>query len=319
MRIKNKLISIFIGLIIVILFFASITFAEKVTYISMGSGGIGGTYYPIGGGMCELLNKYIPNMMATSEVTGASLQNVIMVANNECQVAQANASAVYLGYRGMEPFKEKYNVSSMFNMHPSHIHFMALKSSGIKSIKDFKGKIVCVGPPGGTTFVSAYDIMAAAGITEDDIKPSYLNMTEGISALKDGIIDAIVISCSVPNPATMELTSTEDVSFFPVDEETFTKLFSKFPYYFKDKIEKGSYKGLEEDIPCVIVWNIVICNPNLDVDLVYQMTKVWFEHVDYLIKVHPICRYMILDRATDVPCPMHPGAEKYFREMGVIK
>jgi len=317
---KKKLLLTFIVVITIVFSVAIIAFAEKTTYLSMATGGTGGTYYPIGGGMCELLNRNIPNMLATAEVTGGSMQNCIMVDNNECQLAQANASAVYLGYKGMEPFKEKTNnVSSMFNMHPSYIQFMTLKNSGIKSFKDFKGKIVNVGSPGGTTFVSAYDIMAMAGITEDDIKPAYLSFSEGVSAIKDGVIDVTVISSSVPNPAVMDLTSTRDVSFIPVDEETFTKLSLKYPYYFTGKIEKGAYKGVEEDIPCVIVWNIVICNSDLEVDLVYQMTKIWYENVDYLIKVHPICRYMTLDIATDVPIPMHPGSVKYFKEIGVIK
>jgi len=315
---KKKLITQFLVISILIFSVTGLAFAQK-TFITLGTGGTAGTYFPIGGGMAELVNKYVPNVEATAEVTGASSENARLLDSNEIQFAQANASAAYLAYYGEGIFEKKLNILVCFNMHPSFIQFVTPRDSGINSIEDFKGKRVCVGPPGGTTYVSAYDIINTAGLTEKDFEPSYLSFAEGVTAMKDGLIDVLTVSSSVPNPAIMDISTTRDVILIPVEKAVADDLTERKPYYLPGKIEAGSYKGVDQDVPCIIVWNVVICNADLDEDLVYKCTKVWYENTDYLLKVHPIIKYMTLEVATEVPIPMHPGAEKYFKEIGVIK
>jgi len=314
----KKIIINFLLVIVLVLCLAIEVFAAK-TYIALGTGGTGGTYFPIGGGMAELVNKYVPNTEATAEVTGASAENVRLLDSGEIQFAQANASAAYLAYYGEGIFDKKMRILSCFNMHPSFIQFVTPKDSGINGIKDFKGKRICVGPPGGTTYVSAFDIINTAGLTKDDFKPSYLSFSEGVAAMKDGLIDVLVISSSVPNPAIMDISTTSDIRLIPVEKAVIDELTQKKPYYCSGKIEANSYRGVNQDVPCIIVWNVVICNADLDENLVYECTKVWYEHRDYLMKIHPIIKYMTLDVALDLPIPIHPGAEKYFKEVGLIK
>lgn len=295
----------------------SVSLAAK-EFIVLATGGTAGTYFPIGGGMAEVLNMSLPNVSATAQVTGASSENCYLLDSNEAQFAQANASAAYLAYHGLDIFDRKLNILCCFNMHPSFIQFAALKESGINNFEDMRGKRIVVGPPGGTTYVSAYDIMSAAGITEADIIPSYLSFSEGVTAMKDGLADVIVVSSSIPNPAIMDLSTTKDIVLIPVPDNVLKELPIEKPYYRPGIIEAGSYKGVNTDINAIIVWNVVICNANLDEELVYQCTKAWYENKDYLEKVHPIVKYMTLDVATQVPIPMHKGAARYFKEIGLI-
>lgn len=296
----------------------SSTAAER--YIVIATGGVSGTYYPIGGGMAELMNKHMKNIKATAEVTGASLENCRLVQKDEAQFAQANASAAYLAYYGMPPFKTKLaKLRAVMSMHPSHIQFVVLKSSGINSFADLKGKKVNVGPPGGSTFVSSWDLLELYGFKKNDINAVYLSFSEAVKAMKDGNLDCAVVSSSVPNPAVTELAVTRDIKLLEVDQDILKKLVAKFPYYTKTKIPAEAYKGVDKDIWAMTVMNVVVCNADLETDLVYNALKLWFENKAYLVKIHPIVRYMTMELAPQVPIPLHPGAEKYFREIGAIK
>jgi TRAP transporter TAXI family solute receptor len=315
---KKKLIIQFLVISILIFSVTGLAFTQK-TYITLGTGGTGGTYFPIGGGMAELVRKYIPGFEASAEVTGASIENCRLLDTNEIQFAQAGANSVYFAYNGLEPFEKKMNILGCFNMHPSFAQFLVLKKSNINSFKDLIGKEIVIGPPGGGTYLTGLDILNAAGLTEKDFKPSYLSFSEGISAMKDGLVDVLIISSSVPNPAIMDISTTRDIKLLPLEDETFEKLEDVCPWYVLGKVPAGAYKGVNVDIPVAQRWNIVVCNSDLDEDLVYKCTKVWWEHKDHLLKIHPVIRYMSLDAATKVPIPMHPGAEKYFKEIGIIR
>lgn len=312
---KKKIIIQFLVIAILIFFLTGIAFAQK-TFLSFGTGGTGGVYYPVLGGMAELVNRNIPNVEATAEVTGASLENIRLMDNGEVQIALANAGPIYFAYNGTGIFDKKYEILAMFNMYPSTLQFIALKDSGINSVKDFKGKRVCVGPPGGNTYEVTYDMMDHVGLTKDDITESYLTFIEGVQAMKDGLIDVLVVLAGAPSPAAVDISSTRDIKIVPVEKEILDNL---EPYYRPGKIDAGTYKGVDEDVPSVFVWNVIFCSDDFDEDLAYQLTKLWYENKDYLVNVHPILRYMDVNVATEVPIPMHPGAEKYFKEVGVIK
>ena len=317
----------FIGILCLAFFIVSVGIAALPEasqaadrYIVHATGGTSGTYYPIGGGMAELMTKNMKNIKATAEVSGASLENSRLVQKNEAQFAQANASAVYLAYHGKKPFKSKLGkLRAVMSMHPSHIQFVVLKNSGINSFEDLKGKKVNVGPPGGSTFVSSWDLLNTYGFKKGDINAVYLSFSEAVKAMKDGNLDCAVVSSSVPNPAVTDLSVTRNIKLLEAKEAVLDKLVAKFPYYAKTKIASGSYKGVDKDIWAMTVMNVVICNADLETDLVYNSLKIWFNNKDYLLKVHPIVRYMTKDLAPKVPIPLHPGAEKYFKEAGTLK
>ncbi|RKX75967.1 MAG: C4-dicarboxylate ABC transporter substrate-binding protein [Spirochaetes bacterium] len=288
-------------------------------YVVHATGGTAGTYFPIGGGMAELQNKYMEGVKASAEVSGASLENCRLVEKNEAQFAQANASAVYMAYYGKEPFKQELkNIRAVMSMHPSFIQFVVFKESGITTFEDLKGKKVNVGPPGGSTFVSSWDLLKTYGFKEDDINAVYLTFADAVTAMKDGNLDCAVVSSSIPNPAVTDLSVTRNIRLLEAKEEVLDKLIEKYPYYSKAKIPGGVYKGVDYEIWAMSVMNVVICNKDLEEQFVYDSLKLWFDHKDYLLDVHPIIRYMTLETAPNVPIPLHPGAERFFKEKGTL-
>ena len=137
--------------------------------------------------------------------------------------------------------------------------------------------------------------------------------------MKDGNIDCTIVSSSVPNPAVTDLSVTRTIKLLEAKEEVLDKLIAEFPYYAKTKITAGSYKGVEEDLWAMTVMNVVITNTQMEEQFVYDCLKLWFDNKDDLLKVHPIVRYMTLDLGPKLPIPLHPGAERFFKEAGTIQ
>ena len=137
--------------------------------------------------------------------------------------------------------------------------------------------------------------------------------------MKDGNIDCTIVSSSVPNPAVTDLSVTRNIKLLEAKEEVLDQLIAKFPYYAKTKITGGSYKGVDKDLWAMTVMNVVITNTKMEDQFVYDSLKLWFDNKDYLLKVHPIVRYMTLELGPKVPIPLHPGAERFFKEAGTLK
>jgi TRAP transporter TAXI family solute receptor len=305
--------------IVIFLFTMHASVQAKERYVVHATGGTAGTYFPIGGAMAELQNKYMKGVKATAEVTGASLENLRLIEKNEAQFAQISAPSVYMAYYGKEPFKQPLrNILGVMAMHPSHLQVVVLKESGINSIEDLKGKTVNVGAPGGANFVYSWDMLHTYGFKDKEIKAVYLTFAEAVKAMKDGNIDCTIVVSSVPNPAVTDLSTTRNIKLLEVKEEMLDRLVKKLPYYVKTKIYAGSYRGLDKDIWSMTTMNEVICNKNLEDQFVYDSLKLWFDHRDYLIKVHPVVKYMTKELGPKVSIPLHPGAIKYFKEVGAL-
>jgi TRAP transporter TAXI family solute receptor len=304
--------------LIIILSFGSST-VQAITRISIGTGGTGGVYYPIGGGVAEVFNKYLEGVSARAEVSGASIENCRLVGANEQQLALANADAVYFAYRGEREYKQPLNILSMFTMYPSNMQPVCLKSAPINSIKDLRGKRIAVGPPGGTTYVMAWNILQAYGIGEKDITPIYQTFVESVAGLKDGNIDAAFILAGYPNSSILDLATTRAIKLIPIEQNMIEKITDEFKFYSESAVPGGIYKGIDEPTPGIAVMNVWLVNKDLPEDLVYKMVKVIFEHKDFLVTVHQKAADMNLKDAIKVPAPMHPGAIRYFKEVGALK
>jgi TRAP transporter TAXI family solute receptor len=304
---------------LVVFFVLGLSTSQATTRISIGTGGTGGVYYPIGGGVAEVFNKYIQGVTARAEVSGASTENCRLVGANEQQIALANADAVYYAYKGGREFKKPLNILSMFSMYPSNMQIVCLKSSGIKSIQDLKGKRVAVGPPGGNTFVMTWVILKAHGFSEKDIKPVYQTFVESVASMKDGGIDAAFILAGYPNSAILDLSTTRDVRLIPIAQKVLDKITAEYKFYAEGAVPGGIYKGVDQRTPGLAVMNVWIVHKDLAESLVYKMVKAIFDHKAYLVTVHKKVADMNLKDAVKVPCPMHPGAVKYFKEVGALK
>jgi TRAP transporter TAXI family solute receptor len=302
-----------------VFFILGLSISQAATRISIGTGGTGGVYYPIGGGVAEVFNKYIEGVTARAEVSGASTENCRLVGSNEQQIALANADAVFYAYKGGREFKQPLKILSMFSMYPSNMQIVCLKSSPIKSIQDLKGKRVAVGPPGGNTFVMSWVILKAHGFSEKDIKPVYQTFVESVASMKDGGIDAAFILAGYPNSAILDLATTRDVRLIPIAPKLLDKITEEYKFYAEGAVPGGIYKGVGQPTPGLAVMNVWIVYKDLAESLVYKMVKAIFDHKAYLVTVHKKAADMNLKDAVKIPCPMHPGAVKYFKEAGALK
>lgn len=299
--------------------FAPVSLKAKTLFLSVATGGTGGVYYPYGGGVAEIWSRYVPGVKAVAEVTGASVENVRLVHRGESTAAAAMNDVVYMAYYGTGRFKgEPKKILAMFEMYPHHFHVVALKGSGIKTIYDIKGKAVSVGAPGSGTEFQTNLVFKTLGISYKDIKVHRLSFTETANALKDGVIDVGIWSVAAPASSIMDLATVRDIVIISFSDEDLKKICEAYPFYSPIVLPPGTYRGVDYPVKNPSVWNTMVCNADLDEELVYKLVKAVFEHRDYLEKIHPFARYTTPENTLKAcPIPLHPGAIKYFEELGL--
>ncbi|TCO76436.1 TAXI family TRAP transporter solute-binding subunit [Marinisporobacter balticus] len=292
--------------------------AEKA-FVTIATGGSSGAYFALGGTISNLLNEKVENVNASVQSTGASAVNATLVGQKKADLAFAMNDVVSYAYTGTEVFKEKgkvENLRGVASLYPNFVQVVTLKDKNINEITDLKGKKVGVGAPGSGTEVNARQILAAHGITYDDIEEDFLSYAEGIEQLKNGAIDAAFLTSGIPNAAIMDIVTTKDVKIVPIRKEAVEKLAKDFPFYSSEFIPAGMYDD-QEDVQTAAVTTILITNKDTSEDLVYNMTKTIFENLDALGNTHASGKQISLDKArVGMPIPLHPGAEKYFAEQG---
>jgi TRAP transporter TAXI family solute receptor len=320
---RDKILRVFFIMIyattLVWFFFGATQTAAKEQFISVATGGTGGVYYPYGGGLAEIWTRYVSGVKAVAEVTGASVENIRLVSRGESLTGEAMNDAVYQAYNAEGRFKGKpQKILAMFEMYPHHYHVVALKGSGIKTIYDIKGKRVSVGAPGSGTEFKTNLVFKALGISYKDFKVHRLSFTENANALKDGTIDVGIWDVAAPTSSVMDLATTRDIVVLSFSDEDIKKIVEAYPFYSPFVMPPGTYKGQDYPVKNPSVWNTVICNANIAEEFVYRLVKAAFEHRDYLEKIHPFAKYTTPENAlTAAPIPLHPGAVKYYRELGL--
>lgn len=295
------------------------TAQARTEFISIGTGGTGGVYYPYGGGLAEIWTKHVKNVRAVAEVTGASVENIKLAHKGETVVGEVMGDVAFESYYGKGRFEGKpQKIAAMFMMYQNLYHVVALKKSGIRSLQDLKGKRVSVGSPGSGTEYKSNLVFHAIDLPYDSFSVKRLSFVENSNALRDGTIDAGIWSVGPPTSSIMDLSTTHDILVVPFSKKEIDKVISTYKYYSPSVLPKGSYNGINEDVPTISVWNVVICTRSLADDLVYNLVKAVFEHQDYLMKVYPGAKDTTPENAVKFsPIPLHPGAIKYLKEKGL--
>ncbi len=293
--------------------------AARTTFISIGTGGTGGVYYPYGGGLAEIWSKNVPGVKAVAEVTGASVENVKLAHRGETVIGEVMGDVAYQAYHGIGKFKGKpQKILAMACMYPNVLQIVTLKGSGIKNVTDFKGKRISIGAPGSGTAFMAELVLKTLGIPLDSFQVRRLSFNETANALRDGTVDAGFWVVAPGTSSIMDLATTHKIELVPFTPEQQKKVAEKFGYYSPWTLEAGVYRGVDEPVPTLSVWNVIICQRSLPEDLVYQLTKTLFENTDYLQKIHPFARYTTPENAVaKTPIPLHPGAIRAIEEKGV--
>lgn len=320
---KTRWFVVVVAVLAVFLVFCSDGQAKSYKYMTILTGGTGGVYYPLGGGMADVLTKAgVSNV--TAESTGASVENANLVGRGRAEMGLVMAGACYDAYNGLGKFKErgKLPIRAMFSAYPSPMHILVLDKSSIRKADDLKGTKVSVGAFGSGTENMTKNMLSALGITYEHFKPAFLSFSETAMGLRDGVVDAGFMAVAIPASAVLDLGSTREVRFIPLTDEEVKKITDAYKYYSSVTIPQGAYKGIggiKEDTPAAGVQNILICEESMPADLVYTITKTLFGNQKKLIEVHKIAEQMTAENAVKVPIPFHPGAERYFKEIGALK
>ncbi len=297
--------------------------AQEKYSLSIATGGTGGVYYPLGGGMANLLSKYVPGLQATAEVTGGSVDNLKLIATGKPYIAFSMADAGQDAYRGEDKFKgAKVPLRTLMVLYPNRMHVVTIDGIGITKMADLRGKRVSTGSPGSATEVMGFRVIEAAGLDKDrDMKRERLGVAESVNALKDRKIDAFFWVGGLPTAAVTDLANTPGIKIRMIDHaDTVAAMNKKYgPLYIEDVIPKATYRGMDADNRQATVWNILVSHANLSNQTAYNIVKTIFDKRDDMIAVHKEAENFRLEnqKAAASPIPFHPGAVKYFAERGV--
>jgi len=303
---------------------AAAAVAADSKFISIATGGTAGAYFPIGAGLADVINTKLTGYNASAQVTGASKINCINVNAGKSDLALVLGDTLAYAYKGDElgGFKEPLkNLRVIANIYPNTIQIVARKDSGIRTLADLKGKKVSVGAPGSGTEINARQIFAAAGMSYKDFgRTDYLSFSESADQMKNRAIDVTLMSSGLPNPGIMDISVSQDIVIVPIAGDVAMKLEKEHPFFIPSVIPQGTYKGQDADASTVSVPNFLITRADLDEKTAYEITKAMFENLDRLVQAHAAAKGIRLAGATKgLPVPLHPGAEKYYREMKILK
>jgi hypothetical protein len=315
------------GCILLTIFFATTSVAlaqsKDIKRISILTGGTGGVYYVYGGGMAKVISQYVPKVEATAEVTAAAVDNIKLLKAGKADLAMVIADVANDALNGVGRFEKdgKIPLRTLAVLYGNLNHLVVLKDSGINTIPDLKGKRVSVGAPGSATEVKSTRIMEAYGIdAQKDIKRERLSVAESAGALKDRKIDAFCWDGGLPTAAVMDVAATPGITIklLPQDK-ALPKLVQKYgPVYYNAVIPKGTYAGMEADVPVIGVATMLVCLESVDSRLAYQIVKGILEHKPDMVAIHKAAEHLSLQgAAVGSPLPYHPGAAKYFQEKKV--
>jgi TRAP transporter TAXI family solute receptor len=295
---------------------------QKQTRLSIVTGGTGGVYYPLGGGLANILTKNMPGVEATAEVTSASVDNVKLIAAGKADLAWVLADTAADGIHGVGKFKEKMPIRAIAVVYANKGQWVTVEGTGIEKMQDLKGRRISTGAPGSGTEIIGMRTLEAYGLNPDkDVKREKLSVAESVNAIKDRKIDAFFWSGGVPTAAVTDLAATPGIKIKLIDHaEAIPAMVKKYgALYVKGVIPAKAYPGMTKDIAGADVWNLLVVHEKMDPKLVHDIVKTLFERKADLVAVHTEAQNLELDAQYKVgsPIPFHPGAVQYFTEKGL--
>lgn len=319
MKLK-KLISLGFGLI-VLLIFPFMSFAQEKVDIKMMTGPMGGSWYPLGGAIAELIQKTIPGA-TVSVAPGGGIANVVGVEEGKADIGFGNSSSSVDGIAGRDPFKAPTkNVMQLANLYPQYFQIFVLKDSDIKSVADLKGKGICPGPKGHTGELLSQQVLKVYGLSYSDMsKVNHVSYSDAGSLMKDGHAHAWLPGTTIPASVGLDLATTKGIRLLSLPDDKIKELQKMNIGYIKRIIPGKTYPGVDYDVQTIGYFTHLVISAKLPEATVYKITKVVAENVDRLANVVKDMKGVtVKDLALDIGVPFHPGALKYYKEVGVIK
>jgi TRAP transporter TAXI family solute receptor len=312
--------------------------AQDMQFFRIGTGGTAGTYYPIGGLIANAISNPpgsracedggscgVPGLIATAVASNGSVGNVNSINGGTLEAGFSQSDVAFWAQTGTgiwegQPPVEKLRLIA--NLYPESIHLVASKASGITSVADLKGKRVSLDEPGSGTLVDAKIILGAFGLTEADITPEYLKPDQASDRMRDGAMDAFFFVGGYPAGAIAELSSQHEVVMVPITGPEVDALRAEYTFFANDVLPAGTYKGQDADVPTLSVGAQMVTSADLSEELVYGITKAMFNETTQKLfgNGHAKGKFITLENAVQgAGIPFHPGAEKFYKEVGAIK
>jgi uncharacterized protein len=289
----------------------------------IGTGGTGGVFFPYGGGLARILSQKMPNVEATGQVTGGSVDNNKLLSRGDIDLGMTTADSGADAIAGLGVYKDigPAKLCTIAVLYDSFIHIVALDSSGITNVAEMKGKRISVGSPGSSTEVAANRIIEAAGLKITDVNREFLSVAESVNAMKDKKIDAFFWIGGLPTAAVTDLTTSgPKVKFIDASGLLPTLKKNHGAVYYGKKLASTVYKGVDADVPGIGVDNLLVVNASMNENLVFGILDTLFSNEADVKAIHPEARSFSLTTATAIsPIPFHPGAIRYYSLLSAYK
>ncbi len=282
-----------------------------------------GTWFIFASALSQLINKHLPGINASPTPSAGTPENLRNLGTGAVDIALGLPDYLYIAYRGEGPFagpKKMDHLRSFYNTYSFPLHIMVNAGSSIKEIKDLKGKRIGTGAPGSGERDLTLRVMEPYGLTERDVRFYPLSVGERCSALGDGKVDCAFVLTGITSAAIQELTTTKNIRYLSIAPEPLNAINKKYPYYTKGKIPANTLKGQTRDVSTIIMWGVLTTLAKFDEQLAYKIVRLTFENKKELEELSPLSKEISLETAiVGLPIPLHPGAEKYFKEKGILK
>lgn len=290
------------------------------TRVALGTAGSSGAYFIIGSALANATNEQSDLVEMTAEVTDGSAQNMTFLGSGDIQFGMASIATAYEAYTGTGKFEGKKveGIMAIGNLHASSFQVVVVPDSGIKTIEDMKGKKIAIGAPGSGTRLNNNSILAACGISDADLQAFDLNIGESISAMKDRNLDGSFIQNAVPTSNLIDLATTGDMDLISFTDEQIDAILAANPLWTKTTIPASVYK-LDHDTQTLGISNVMLCREDVSEEVAYEVTKMIYENLDKLTAAHDSMSLVTPESGPLDAIPLHPGAERYYREKGLIK
>ncbi len=326
---KKRLLVVLSVLIALTLVFAGHSFAAK-KFFAIATGGTGGTYYPLGGLLAQALTERVPDVVVTGQAGNASVANCNLIKDHQIESAFVQNNVAYSAYEGKDQFvgKPVKNLRGIASLYPETIQIVARADSGIKSLKDIKGKKLIPGDRGSGTEVDTLNVLTSYGLTYKDFAGvDWLGFSGAAQRLQDKQADVTFTTAGWPTAAITELAMSTNIVLVPIEEAMINKITKTHAFYSKVVIPKGTYKGMTADVATITTMAQWVVDAQVPDELVYSLTKALWEKskdgqsgADVMAKVHAKGKDVQLKTAlSGMAIPLHPGAAKYYKEKGLIK
>ncbi|MCZ6768382.1 MAG: TAXI family TRAP transporter solute-binding subunit [Acidobacteria bacterium] len=294
---------------------------QKETLLSLAAGTTEGTWHPIGGAIGRIINLHVAGIRVNVESTGGGVENVRLLGTNQADIGLCIAATALNGYQGTYPYNQSFaNLRTLISSFQLGLLQVAvLEASPLESVEDIHGQRIAVGPAGHGSIPRQQEIYEEMGISFESFTPIYLPFRDALQALGDRRLDAAVVYQSPPAPSLIEFGVTNPFRLLPVSQQYRERLTGKYPYFVSTVISRQSYH-LSQDVPTIATANVILVREEIPEETVYQITRAILEHVDEFRSAHPSIQEFQPEMAVlGQVVPYHPGAERYFREVGLLE